>query len=419
MRAGVKRRRIGSVTTNSSAVNRDGRAGAVAENAQTAAAAAMERRSAGDAGTVPAGSVPRLAASPTTRARKISTGSQGLASARAEETEPSSALADRSEEREASGSGAAAGGGGVSPPPPPSGTAAVVAVVEKEGGAAGAPSRGGAPLAGGEGGNNTARDDEDDDRDDCLPSVLRQRIASVAEKVAAAGARGAASTDVQGAAAAAVSLLREATKLPSNTTPTPPPTTMAVGGSSSLSSSSGPFSERQRPQQLQQPLEAVCSGVGLDIPRGKGATAAAGCGDDLVMAVCDGFVTPALSLRNCLAFVRAVLVPRARALTAPASRLLVTAVSGIGKARPGVVIDGLILPLLCEGDPASAVGSAQCELCTRLIKQVTCGGQKRVGSRCVMLSVERGGIRFGCVCVCVVCFVQYCGPQTCRRAPQS
>ncbi|CAN0206897.1 unnamed protein product, partial [Ectocarpus fasciculatus] len=88
------------------------------------------------------------------------------------------------------------------------------------------------------------------------------------------------------------------------------------------------------------------------------------------MAVCDGFVTPALSLRNCLAFVRAVLVPRARALTAPASRLLVTAVSGIGKARPGVVIDGLVLPLLCEGDPASPVGSAQCELCTRLIKQI-------------------------------------------------
>ncbi|CAN0328581.1 unnamed protein product, partial [Ectocarpus sp. 8 AP-2014] len=88
------------------------------------------------------------------------------------------------------------------------------------------------------------------------------------------------------------------------------------------------------------------------------------------MAVCDGFVTPALSLRNCLAFVRAVLVPRARALNAPASRLLVTAVSGIGKARPGVVIDGLVLPLLCRGDPASAVGSAQCELCTRLIKQI-------------------------------------------------
>ncbi|CAM9300299.1 unnamed protein product, partial [Hapterophycus canaliculatus] len=87
------------------------------------------------------------------------------------------------------------------------------------------------------------------------------------------------------------------------------------------------------------------------------------------LAVCDGFVTPALSLKNCLAFVRAVLVPRARALTTPASRLLVTAVSGIGKARPGVVIDGLVLPLLCEGDP-STVGSAQCELCTRLIKQV-------------------------------------------------
>ncbi|CAM9735632.1 unnamed protein product [Ectocarpus sp. 4 AP-2014] len=364
VRAGVRRRRIGSVTANYSAVNHADAA---------AAAAAMERRSAGDAGSVPAGSVPRLPASPTTRGRKNSTGGRGVGSGRATETEPSSALADRSE-RAASGAGeAAAAASGASPPPPPSGTAMVVAVAEEGGGAAaGAPSRGGAPLAAGEEGNKTARDHDDEDRDDCLPSVLRQRVASVAEKVATAGARGAASTDVQGAVAAAVSLLREATKLPSNTAPTPPPpTTMAAGGlsSSSPSSSIGPFSDRPRPQ-LQQPLEAVCSGLGLDIPRGKGATATACCGDDLVMAVCDGFVTPALSLRNCLAFVRAVLAPRARALTAPASRLLVTAVSGIGKARPGVVIDGLVLPLLCGGDPASAVGSAQCELCTRLIKQI-------------------------------------------------
>ncbi|CAM9356386.1 unnamed protein product [Laminaria digitata] len=87
------------------------------------------------------------------------------------------------------------------------------------------------------------------------------------------------------------------------------------------------------------------------------------------MAVCTGFVTPGLSLRNCLAFVEAVLVPRARSLSSPASRLLVTTVSAVGKTRPEVVIDGLIRPLLCEGDQ-SEVGSAQCELCTRLIKQV-------------------------------------------------
>ncbi|CAM9879912.1 unnamed protein product, partial [Choristocarpus tenellus] len=87
------------------------------------------------------------------------------------------------------------------------------------------------------------------------------------------------------------------------------------------------------------------------------------------LAVCDGFVTPALSLGNCSLFVSRLLVPKARALTSPASRVLVTAVSGVAKARPGAVIEGLVLPLLCEGDPA-LLGSAQCELCLRLIKQV-------------------------------------------------
>lgn len=201
---------------------------------------------------------------------------------------------------------------------------------------------------------------------DCLPPAIRQTVSSVAEMVAAAGARGATSADVQSAAAATISLIQEAMKLPSNQASCATNTRPGVAPSKCLSAQ----------QQPRQPLEAVCSRLGLDVSRGKGAgataaaaTSRAGCGDDLVMAVCDGFVTPALSLRNCLAFVRAVLLQRARALTTPASRLLVTAVSGIGKARPGVVIDGLVLPLLCEGDP-SAVGSAQCELCTRLIKQV-------------------------------------------------
>lgn len=232
---------------------------------------------------------------------------------------------------------------------------------------------------------------------DCLPPAIRQTIGLVAEKVAAAGARGATSTDVQSAAAATISLLQAAMKLPSN---------HALSATNTRPGAAA--SKGSLVQQQQQPLEAVCNRLGLglyDVSRGKGAgaaavaaTATAGCGDGLVIAICDGFVTPALSLRNCLAFVRAVLVPRARALTTPASRLLVTAVSGIGKARPGVVIDGLVLPLLCEGDP-SAVGSAQCELCTRLIKQVLCV----VGGVVLLSGWPGGGDRELCVCVCVVC----------------
>lgn len=238
----------------------------------------------------------------------------------------------------------------------------------------------------------SGRGETEREEDDCLAPAIRQQMDAVAEKVAAAGARGATSADVQGAAAATVSLLEEAVKSPSKFTPS---ATNTTAGGAHLSSSS---SRQLQLQQQQQPLEAVCGELGLHLPRGKAAPAAAaaaaavptaGCGDDLVMAVCDGFVTPALSLKNCLAFVRAVLVPRARALTTPASRLLVTAVSGIGKARPGVVIDGLILPLLCEGDP-STVGSAQCELCTRLIKQVRVNGRVVWWELCLD-DVDKGG----------------------------
>lgn len=180
-----------------------------------------------------------------------------------------------------------------------------------------------------------------------LSDEIRERISSVAERVAAAGARGVTSVDVQGAAAEAVCLLQAAVM----------PNALAAHASSS---------RRHRPQP-HQTLEIVCKDLGLHASGGKQGP---GCGDDLVMAVCKGFVTPTLSLKNCLAFVKAVLVPRARSLKSPASRLLVTAVSGIGGARPEALIDGLIIPLLCEGEP-SKVGSAQCELCTRLIKQVS------------------------------------------------
>ena len=197
---------------------------------------------------------------------------------------------------------------------------------------------------------------EEEGRDSLSPD-MREQLSRVAERVAAAGARGVTSVDVQGAAAAAISLLQAAV--------------MPSARATHTTSVASPHGNGPQPYQT---LQAVCEGLGLHASGGKGRS---GCGDDLVMAVCKGFVNPNLSLKNCLTFVRAVLVPRARSLTAPASRLLVTAVSDIGTSRPEAVIDGLILPLLCEGEP-SRVGSAQCELCTRLIKQAR-----------------------SCVCVCV------------------
>lgn len=193
-------------------------------------------------------------------------------------------------------------------------------------------------------------EEREEREEDYLPTALRETMTAVSEKLAAAGARGAPSGDLKTAAAATVLLLQDA-----------------------VSASAHPMARRafaqQNQERKQQPFEVVCKGLGLDKPAGKESGGEGGCGDDLVMAVCNGFVTSALSLRNCLAFFSAVLVPRARSLSGPASRLLVTAVSGIGKARPGAAIDGLILPLLCDTDPQD-LGSAQCELCTRLIKQV-------------------------------------------------
>lgn len=192
-----------------------------------------------------------------------------------------------------------------------------------------------------------------------LPTELREKMIAVAEKLTAARARGSTSMDVKGAAAAAVSLLQDTVS------------------SSVHPSARRAFAQQQNQrarQQQQHPFEIVCKGLGLDKPPGKrrgedSGGADDGCGDDVVMEVCSGFVTSALSLRNCLAFFSAVLVPRARALAGPATRLFVTAVSGIAKARPGAAIDGLVLPLLRDTDSAE-LGSAQCELCTRLIKQV-------------------------------------------------
>lgn len=212
--------------------------------------------------------------------------------------------------------------------------------------------------------------DAGDKEQDCLPLEVRDRLPSIVEKVAAAGARGATSADIQGAASAAVSILQ--TVVSSNI----PTARLTLANRA----------QQQHPltsEEPMEPIEAVCQGIGLASPKDKDK---AGCGDDLIMAICNGFVTPALSLRNCLTFVKAMLVPRVEALSTPASRMLVTAVSGVGKARPGAIIDGLILPVMCGQDEQQSRGRApQYELCTRLIKQVGVG---RTGHGSVMHAVS-------------------------------
>jgi len=90
-------------------------------------------------------------------------------------------------------------------------------------------------------------------------------------------------------------------------------------------------------------------------------------GDDVTAALSKAFVTEDLSHTCCTVFIQAVFLPKGKMLTSPASRLLVAALTDLCTSRPDSVAEGLIRPLLGQKD-AEAIGSAQCELCTRLIK---------------------------------------------------
>ena len=89
--------------------------------------------------------------------------------------------------------------------------------------------------------------------------------------------------------------------------------------------------------------------------------------DDALVAVCSMAFTPSLSLLNCSAALRHLVLPHVQRLSAPASRLLVTGMTALAQQRPEAVVHAVILPALC-GTSAN-LGSAQCELCLRLLRQ--------------------------------------------------
>jgi Fanconi Anaemia group E protein FANCE len=183
-----------------------------------------------------------------------------------------------------------------------------------------------------------------------LPESLTEGLAAARAALTAAAKAPGSSREVNAAAAAVASLLLAAA-------------TVALPGCSSA-------------------VELVCTA--LHTTTAAASTAASSkssaleIADDVLVAICSKVVSPSLSLRSCKDVVQGLLLPRARALTAPASRVLVTGITSVAKQRPEAVVDGLLLPLLCTDSSSSsssnssdiAVGSAHCELCLRLLRQV-------------------------------------------------
>eukprot|EP00638_Chattonella_subsalsa_P001850 CAMPEP_0117733304 /NCGR_PEP_ID=MMETSP0947-20121206/1_1 /TAXON_ID=44440 /ORGANISM="Chattonella subsalsa, Strain CCMP2191" /LENGTH=492 /DNA_ID=CAMNT_0005547871 /DNA_START=141 /DNA_END=1619 /DNA_ORIENTATION=+ len=111
--------------------------------------------------------------------------------------------------------------------------------------------------------------------------------------------------------------------------------------------------------------QAVSQGV-LDWACGLEGLALAQASDEVLAAVAKGFVTEELAHQNCRVFVEGTFLLKAKNLNSPASRVLVGVLTELCKSRPELIIEGLVRPLL--GQDAEVVGSAQCELCTRLVK---------------------------------------------------
>jgi hypothetical protein len=105
--------------------------------------------------------------------------------------------------------------------------------------------------------------------------------------------------------------------------------------------------------------------------------------DELLLKVCETFVVRALSYSNCLAFVQNALFPKVAALKSPASRLCIQAILGVAKQHPQALIDGMILPVLCQPNVAQ-VGSVQCEVAVRVIKEGL------VGQNNLLLAIFQG-----------------------------
>jgi Fanconi Anaemia group E protein FANCE len=178
-----------------------------------------------------------------------------------------------------------------------------------------------------------------------LPESLTEGLAAARAALAAATKASGSSREVNAAAAAVASLLLTAA-------------TVAVPGSN------------------RSAVELVCTALHTAATTTAAAASskstAVDIADDVLVAICSKVVSPSLSLRSCRDVVHGLLLPRARALTAPASRVLVTGITNVAKQRPEAVVDGLVLPLLCTNSSSNdvAVGSAQCELCLRLLRQV-------------------------------------------------
>ena len=112
-------------------------------------------------------------------------------------------------------------------------------------------------------------------------------------------------------------------------------------------------------------------------------------GDDLLSDTSTQFISNGLSRPALVAFVGATLLPRVRGLSAPAPRVLMNAIVQVVKARPEIIVDTLLLPMLCADE--CIVGSAQCELAIRVARTIPLDRQEELLLGLSVLASSAGG----------------------------
>jgi len=90
-------------------------------------------------------------------------------------------------------------------------------------------------------------------------------------------------------------------------------------------------------------------------------------GPQLLSRLCDAISAPDITTSTCEAFVSHALFPYVSQLVTSACRTFSTGLAELAHQRPRVIIEKMAVPLLCRG--RDHVGSSQCELFCRLVKQ--------------------------------------------------
>jgi Fanconi Anaemia group E protein FANCE len=89
------------------------------------------------------------------------------------------------------------------------------------------------------------------------------------------------------------------------------------------------------------------------------------CSDELIMVICALMLQSEVSFHRAVHFLQTVITPRVILLRAPATRVFATTLTNAATSLPSATIQGLLAPCISD----TSMGSAQCEIVTRVIKK--------------------------------------------------